>query len=385
VSKIGWRTTMRRAAVLAAGTAAAIGLMSAPAVAAPPPDDVSPQVVGGTRAAAGEFPFMVRLSMGCGGALYTPSIVLTAAHCLPATGNNTSIGVTAGAVDLQEPARITRTSTYVYRAPGYNNPSGDDWGLIRLNAPITNQATLPIATSTAYDSGTFTVAGWGAATEGGGQQRYLLKAQVPFITDAQCGSAYSELVPNEEICAGNWSSGGVDTCQGDSGGPMFRRDNANNWIQVGIVSWGYGCARPENPGVYTQVSTYAAAIAAAASTIGNPPAGRTFQNQNNYNIPDLGTVSSPIAVSNAAGAASATATVDVNIVHTYRGDLVVDLVAPDGSVYNLLNRSGGSADNVIQAFPKNLSSETANGTWNLRVRDAAAQDVGYINGWSITL
>ncbi|MFI7672721.1 proprotein convertase P-domain-containing protein [Actinophytocola sp. NPDC049390] len=75
----------------------------------------------------------------------------------------------------------------------------------------------------------------------------------------------------------------------------------------------------------------------------------------------------------------------MNIVHTYRGDLVVDLVAPDGSVYNLLNRSGGSADNVNQTFTRNLSSETANGTWNLRVRDAATYDTGYINGWKITL
>ena len=381
------RATLRRAALLTVGVAAVLGAATGQAVAAPPPDDVQPQVVGGTRAAQGEFPFMVRLSMGCGGALYTQQIVLTAAHCVGATGNNTSIGVTAGSVDLQDPNRITRTSTYVYRAPGYNNPSGDDWALIKLNAPITNQATLPIATTTAYDSGTFTVAGWGSATEGGAQQRYLLKAQVPFITDAQCGSAYTELVPNEEICAGNWSAGGVDTCQGDSGGPMFRRDNANAWIQVGVVSWGYGCARPENPGVYSQVSTFAAAIAAAAANLGGttPQPGRTFENAGNYNIPDLGTVSSPIAVSNAAGAASASASVEVNIVHTYRGDLVVDLVAPDGTVYNLLNRSGGSADNVNQVFSKNLSSETANGTWNLRVRDAASADTGYIDGWKITL
>lgn len=382
------RATLRKAALLTVGVAAVLGAAAGQAVAAPPPDDVQPQVVGGTRAATGEFPFMVRLSMGCGGALYTTDIVLTAAHCVGATGNNTSIGVTAGVVDLQDASRITRQSTYVYRAPGYNNPSGDDWALIKLNSPITNQALLPIATTTAYDSGTFTVAGWGAATEGGGQQRYLLKAQVPFITDSQCQSAYSDLVPSEEICAGNWSSGGVDTCQGDSGGPMFRRDNNNAWIQVGIVSWGIGCARPENPGVYSQVSTFASAIAAAAATLGGPttpPTGRTFENQTDYNIPDLGTVSSPIAVSGATGAASASAAIEVNITHTYRGDLVVDLVAPDGTVYNLLNRSGGSADNVAQTFTKNLSSETANGTWNLRVRDAASQDIGRITGWKITL
>lgn len=384
------RSALRRAALVTVGAAAVLGTVAGQAVAAPaaPGDDVQPQVVGGTRAAQGEFPFMVRLSMGCGGALYTADIVLTAAHCVGATGNNTSIGVTAGVVDLQDSNRITRTSTYVYRAPGYNNPSGDDWALIKLNAPITGQALLPIATTTDYDNGTFTVAGWGAATEGGGQQRYLLKATVPFVTDAQCQQAYSDLVPSEEICAGNWTSGGVDTCQGDSGGPMFRRDNNNAWIQVGIVSWGIGCARPQNPGVYTQVSTFAAAIAAAAADLGgstNPPPTRTFENTNNVTINDNSTVSSPITVSGASGNAASNAAIEVHIVHTYRGDLVVDLVAPDGSVYNLLNRSGGSADNVDQVFTKNLSSEVANGTWNLRVRDAATADTGYIDSWKISL
>jgi secreted trypsin-like serine protease len=383
------RSVLRRAALVTIGAAAVLGTVAGQAVAAPstPDDDVQPQVVGGTRAAQGEFPFMVRLSMGCGGALYTQDIVLTAAHCVSGTGNNTSIGVTAGAVDLQDPNRITRTSTYVYQAPGYDNPSGDDWALIKLNAPITNQALLPIATTTAYDSGTFTVAGWGAASEGGGQQRYLLKAQVPFVTDAQCQQAYSELVPSEEICAGNWDAGGVDTCQGDSGGPMFRKDNNNAWIQVGIVSWGYGCARPENPGVYSQVSTFASAIAAAAADLGGttPPPTRTFTNSNNYTINDNATVSSPITVSGASGNGASNAQVEVHIVHTYRGDLVVDLVAPDGTVRNLLNRTGGSADNVNQTFTVNLSSEVANGTWNLRVRDAATADTGYIDSWTLSL
>jgi secreted trypsin-like serine protease len=379
--------------VLAVGVAAALGAAAGQSVAAPPAgtDDVQPQVVGGTRAAQGEFPFMVRLSMGCGGALYTTDIVLTAAHCVDGTGPNTGITVTAGVVDLQGSGAITRRSTYVYQSPGYDNPSGDDWALIKLNSPITNQATLPVATSTAYDSGTFTVAGWGAASEGGGQQRYLLKADVPFIDDVQCasaGSSYASLVRNEEICAGNWDNGGVDTCQGDSGGPMFRRDNAGAWVQVGITSWGLGCARPENPGVYTQVSTFASAIAAAAANLGGPvqpPTGTTFENAGNYTINDNSTVSSPIAVSGLTGAASATAGVEVHIVHTYRGDLVIDLVAPDGTAYSLLNRSGGGTDNVDQTFTANLSSETANGTWNLRVRDAASRDTGFIDSWKITL
>jgi secreted trypsin-like serine protease len=252
---VRWRTVMATAAV----TLTLVGITPAAASA-------STDVVGGTRAAQGEFPFMVRLSMGCGGALYSSRLVLTAAHCVGRTGTNTSITATLGVVDLQSSSRIQVRSNYVYRAPGYNG-NGRDWALIRLSSAVTTLATLPIATNATYNTGTFTVAGWGAAREGGGQQRYLLKAQVPFVSDATCDNSYPDLIPNEEICAG-FAAGGVDTCQGDSGGPMFRRDANNAWIQVGIVSWGNGCARPNFPGVYTQVNTFASAIASAAASLG---------------------------------------------------------------------------------------------------------------------
>jgi serine protease len=76
--------------------------------------------------------------------------------------------------------------------------------------------------------------------------------------------------------------------------------------------------------------------------------------------------------------------VAVNIQHTYKGDLKVDLVAPDGSLYNLHNRSGGSANNIVGTYTVNLSSEALNGTWKLRVNDNAGGDTGYINSWSVT-
>ncbi|MFB7914964.1 trypsin-like serine protease [Streptomyces sp. NPDC056061] len=251
---------VKRCSVIAAVALAAVSLQPAGASAAPAP------VVGGTRAAQGEFPFMVRLSMGCGGALYAKDIVLTAAHCVDGSGNDTSITVTGGVVDLQSSSAVKVKSTKVLQAPGYNG-QGKDWALIKLAKPI-DQPTLKIANTTAYNNGTFTIAGWGAATEGGAQQRYLLKANVPFVSDAECQAAYGgDLVPGEEICAGLIDTGGVDTCQGDSGGPMFRKDNAGAWIQVGIVSWGQGCARAGYPGVYTEVSTFASAIASAAATL----------------------------------------------------------------------------------------------------------------------
>jgi secreted trypsin-like serine protease len=256
------------AAVVAAG-AGTLMVTAAPVASAAPIADGPQQVVGGTSASQGEFPFLVRLSMGCGGALYSPTLVLTAAHCVDRTGATTSITATLGVVDLQSSSRITRRSDYVYRAPGYSG-SGKDWALIRLSSPVTGLPTLPIATTSAYNNGTFTIAGWGANREGGAQQRYMLKAAVPFISDATCNSRSmynGQIISAEEICAG-YAAGGVDTCQGDSGGPLFRRDAANAWLQVGIVSWGDGCARPNKPGVYTEVSTFASAIRSAATSLG---------------------------------------------------------------------------------------------------------------------
>ncbi|MCF4123319.1 proprotein convertase P-domain-containing protein [Antribacter sp. KLBMP9083] len=111
----------------------------------------------------------------------------------------------------------------------------------------------------------------------------------------------------------------------------------------------------------------------------------TGTNATDFTIADNATVESPITLSGCTGTASSTSTVYVNAVHTYRGDLVVSLIAPDGSAYTLLNRSGGSADNIDQTFTVNLSSETRNGAWKLRVQDAASGDVGYINTWTLTL
>src|SRR5215213_5496872 len=136
------RSWTRRLAMVAVGTATALATVAGTAVADPP--DVEPQVVGGSPAAQGEFPWLVRLSMGCGGVLYTQQIVLTAAHCVSGTGANTSITATAGVVDLQSTSgRVQVRSTYVYRAPGYNG-NGKDWALIKLAQPI-NLPTLKIA------------------------------------------------------------------------------------------------------------------------------------------------------------------------------------------------------------------------------------------------
>ena len=111
---------------------------------------------------------------------------------------------------------------------------------------------------------------------------------------------------------------------------------------------------------------------------------QTYTNGTNVTVNDNTTVESTIAVSGRTGNAPASTPVQVTIVHTYIGDLKVDLIAPDGTVYVLHNRTGGSADNINTTYTVNLSSEALNGTWRLRVNDNAGGDTGFIDSWSIT-
>lgn len=110
--------------------------------------------------------------------------------------------------------------------------------------------------------------------------------------------------------------------------------------------------------------------------------GVTVTNTGDYTIPDNSTVgvSSPVSVS-AAGNAG-TVTVDVNIIHTYIGDLVVDLIAPDNTVYNLHNRTGSGADNIQRSFSVSVGAKSRVGTWKLRASDREAQDTGHIESWT---
>ncbi|MDQ1008529.1 subtilisin family serine protease [Streptomyces sp. V4I23] len=149
-----------------------------------------------------------------------------------------------------------------------------------------------------------------------------------------------------------------------------------------------------------QVSS-ALTTAATSGVVGNPgtgspnrllyvgggsttPPGPKFENTGDYAINDNATVESPITVSGVTGNAPSNLAVSVDIKHTYIGDLKIDLVAPDGSLYNLkAYGSGGSADNVITTYTVNASSEPANGTWKLRVSDNARYDTGRIDAWAL--
>merc|ERR1719373_1385746 len=199
------------------------------------------RIVGGTEAYPGEFPHQIALLRGgvggslmCGGSLVAANRVITAGHCCD--GQSASrLGVRVGSHNLFE----------------------DDLCMLWLadSADLSSSVidTIGIPSSgQEYPSGHMcTVSGWGTTSEGGSLARTLMKVEVPVVSDDDCRDAYGQNdIADSMICAG-LDAGGKDSCQGDSGGPFMCGFGLD-----GVVSWGYGCAQPGFPGVYTQTSYF---------------------------------------------------------------------------------------------------------------------------------
>jgi secreted trypsin-like serine protease len=202
-----------------------------------------------------EAPFIAALinSAGnqfCGGSYIGGQWILTAAHCVNA---GTTYRVRLGSIISNSGGELL-TTTGVTRHPNYNSVTLDnDAALLRLPGAPSNANVRPItrapANSGDFSGQTATVAGWGATAESGGTVINLRKVDVPVVTNTECSRSYSRITATM-ICAGLWD-GGKDACQGDSGGPMWVGNR-----QVGIVSWGTGCARRGYYGVYARVSQF---------------------------------------------------------------------------------------------------------------------------------
>lgn len=234
------------------------------------------KVVGGQAANPGQFPWQVALrhqSSFCGGSLIGRKFVLTAAHCVDRVQTQGHLVAPSERLEVSraaadgKPEGEQRLVSHVYiherwqgaRAPGL---PGDIALLVLESAFDLDERELakPASSRTealfAPASACATVTGWGQVVAGGPLAGSLQFADVPIATLEECRSSYpAESIDGGHVCAG-YRAGGKDSCQGDSGGPLMVRGGPRGWLQVGVVSWGYGCAAAGRYGVYTRVASY---------------------------------------------------------------------------------------------------------------------------------
>ncbi|KAL0985050.1 hypothetical protein UPYG_G00152270 [Umbra pygmaea] len=212
------------------------------------------KIVGGYECKPYSQPHQVSLNVGyhfCGGSLVNANWVVSAAHCY-----QSRIEVRLGEhhIHVSEGTEQFISSSSVIRHPKYSYYDLDnDIMLIKLSQPATiNDYLKPVALpSSCPPAGTeCIVSGWGNTMSSTANGDKLQCLQLPILSSQDCENSYPGMITNSMFCAG-FMEGGKDSCQGDSGGPVV----CNNQLQ-GIVSWGYGCAEKNHPGVYTKVCIF---------------------------------------------------------------------------------------------------------------------------------
>ncbi|OXA61937.1 trypsin-7 [Folsomia candida] len=224
-----------------------------------PLENEEDKIVGGEPTTIEDYPYQVQLqnrgSFFCGGSIISPKHVLTAAHCTNGQSAS-SLSVRVGTSTRGCGGQVIQVSE-IHQHPSFNRSNlNNDVSILELSSSVTIGPQVQIIATAPSGSelsaGTLTtITGWGTTSSGGSLPTQLHVVKVPIVSVADCRAAYGDkAITDNMLCAG-LSEGGKDSCQGDSGGPLVV-----DGVQDGIVSWGYGCADPKYPGVYTKVSNY---------------------------------------------------------------------------------------------------------------------------------
>lgn len=257
------------AAGMAAGVALSLSISAAgTAQAAPVAKDggrPGAYIIGGVEKPNGSYPFMAALlnkgngspvdRQFCGGSLLSQDVVMTAAHCVEGTKAKT-IELTVGRTVLSNKRQgsLRNVSEIVVHPRYANGQEAYDMALLVLDKPVTGIAPVVLPTqgtdALIRPGASATVAGWGNTnTEIPSFPDRLRAVNVPVLSHIECKATYSGYDKRVNVCAG---VEGKDSCQGDSGGPLFRKLPGRQGVyQIGVVSYGDGCAEQGAPGVYT--------------------------------------------------------------------------------------------------------------------------------------
>ena len=231
----------------------------------------TPLVVNGTDVTDLRYPFMAAVhfrrpgspffSQGCGASLISDRWVVSAAHCYIDAGlgqrSPQDVALVLGTPDLNNitSQNVSLVSRIIIH-PQYNRGLNlNDIALLELAEPVSLQPiTLPSTSNPVPNDGeNSTVAGWGVLSETGVPSSLLQEADLPIVSTNACQSLYGNIINGSaHLCAGGQQT---DACFGDSGGPLFV-SRGDQVVQAGVVSFGFGCARPGLPAVYTRASTY---------------------------------------------------------------------------------------------------------------------------------
>ncbi|KNC78546.1 hypothetical protein SARC_09030 [Sphaeroforma arctica JP610] len=234
---------------------------------------ISSKIIGGVDVAGQSWMAALRVDGGnviCGATLIDSTHLLTAAHCV-AEQQSVYTAFTEGRVlayiggtniynsDEFEIATVIKGVWH----PDFDEDTYDfDVAVLTLSRPITNRTPIQMATidnsELEADGTTTSIIGWGTTIADSSRgSSTLQEIQVPIISDKLCERSYPGLVEERMFCAGIYYGGGMDSCRGDSGGPILV-----DGIQIGITSFGSGCANSRFPGVYVRLSAYTSFIQA---------------------------------------------------------------------------------------------------------------------------
>ncbi len=246
-------------------------------------------IVGGTQTTIEARPWQISLQTSggshfCGGTILGDSWVVTANHCVAGTSAS-SLRVVAGATNRNGSGGQSRKVSQIIRYSGYVTPEqGKDIALLKLTTPLdltgSKAKAIPYATAATVADGRIepgiiaTVSGWGSLSSGSSAlPANLQTVDVPIVSNTQADQAYPENITADQLGAGLIGIGGKDSCQGDSGGPLVVPDGEGGVVLAGVVSWGYGCAAPQYPGMYARVSSFASWIEQTTGIAGDTGAG----------------------------------------------------------------------------------------------------------------